>query len=187
MRKANSEQEKNKQEDILEMAQVINLSCIHNFGGILFDDKELIKVAKYIVNEGFGKTKRIISEFAQKLKSELIPTYMHADPLIACGVKKAIDCIDEMIKEYDLKRAKMSCVNCKNFTKQERGGYCSQFHKPITNYIAFRPCAVLNITCPYCGSTIIMDWRCKQCGKEIAYDIDKYGVRSNPHKKGEEQ
>ena len=37
------------------------------------------------------------------------------------------------------------------------------------------------ITCPYCKKKIIMDWVCPECKNEIAYDIDKNFIRSNPH------
>lgn len=39
------------------------------------------------------------------------------------------------------------------------------------------------IKCPYCGKSVIMDWKCSECKKEIAYDIDNNLIRSNPHKK----
>lgn len=80
---------------------------------------------------------------------------------------------------------KKSCLNCRNYEPQGLAGYCNLLHKNIANPIIERPCFYAkgeHITCPYCKTRVVMDWRCSACGCDIAYDIDDNGVRSNPHK-----
>ena len=45
----------------------------------------------------------------------------------------------------------------------------------------------MKIICPYCKKEVTMDWKCSNCGKEIAYDINDKFERTNPHKKEQDK
>lgn len=43
-------------------------------------------------------------------------------------------------------------------------------------------CGQIMIVCPYCKKKVLMNWNCPICKNRILYDIDKKGIRKNPHK-----
>lgn len=82
----------------------------------------------------------------------------------------------------------MCCKNCRYFVTYKESGRCTIKKATIRkdHLEKYKDCCVVGdcqyISCPHCNATVVMDWHCHRCGKDIYYDIDKYGVRSNPHK-----